>query len=382
MPEKKDYYDILGLKKGAGTDEVKQAYKRLAKKYHPDISKEENAEEKFKEILEAYQVLSDPQKKKSYDQFGHAFEGFQGFQGFRGFGARNFEFDFSDVFGGLGGMFGEGFGDIFREAFGARTRAARRGTNIRYDLNISFEEAAFGTEKEISIERIEECAKCGGKGGFGEKQCQHCEGKGRIVRQQRTPFGVFATQSTCGQCNGSGMSYEKTCNECRGKGMHASKKKINVKVPAGIDTGNHLRLQGQGNAGSKGGGAGDLFVVIFIEPHEVFKRDGVDIYAEVPISFGEAVLGAKVEVPTLKGNAIITIPVGTQTGTIFRLKGKGIRQLGGTGFGDAYVKAIVQTPKKMSKKYRQLIQEMAKEESLQKERKSFFQKIGEKFNKF
>jgi molecular chaperone DnaJ len=378
--QKRDYYDALGLEKGASIDEVKLAYKRLAKKYHPDISKEPDAEERFKEILEAYQVLSDPQKKENYDRFGHAFEGFHGFQGFRGFDARNFEFDFGELFNSFGSMFGGSFGEAFREAFGGR-KAPEKGANIRYDLSISFEEAAFGTEKEISFERVEPCRACNAAGGFGQKSCPACNGHGILRQERRTPFGIFATQSACPRCGGNGKVLEKQCSKCGGKTTVKVQKRLKVKIPRGIDTGNHLRLQGQGNAGKGGGASGDLFVVVFVEPHEVFKRSGADVYAEVPISFSEAVLGAKIGAPTLEGEATITIPPGTQTGTIFRLHGKGIRELGSSKRGDEYVKVVVQTPKKTSGRYRKLVAELAKEEGLAQERKTFFQRLGERFNK-
>ena len=374
MPSKRDFYEVLGLKKGASVEEVKAAYKRLAKKYHPDISKEDGAEAKFKEVLEAYQILSDPQKKSNYDQFGHAAGGFEGFQGFRGFNARDFEFDLGDLFGGA---FGGGFEDILRGAFGGSGR--RNGENLRFDLNISFEEAAFGAEKEILIEHVEQCPTCSGAGGSGQKTCPRCNGAGVFRQQRHTPLGVFATQTTCPNCNGKGKAVETVCQKCSGKGISKVKKKLKVKVPAGIDSGNHLRLQGQGNAGSRGGRSGDLFVVIFIEPHKIFKRDGADIYTEVPVSFSEAVLGEKIEVPTLRGAATLTVPAGTKTGTIFRLKGKGIKKLDTGGLGDEYVKVIVQVPKKPSKRQRRIIKELAEEDSLRKERKSFFERFVKKF---
>ena len=382
MPEKRDYYEVLGLKKGASVEEVKRAYKKLAKKYHPDISKEEKAEEKFKEALEAYQVLSDPQKKQNYDQFGHAAEGFQGFQGFRGFsGARGFDFDFGDIFGGSFGGFGStGLDEMLRQAFGQRAREGpARGANLRIDLNLDFEEAVFGTEKTVSVSRIDECKECKGKGGSGEEKCSQCKGSGVLRQTRRTPFGMFSTQSTCPKCGGQGKVLKNVCSKCRGKGRVKVRKDIKVKIPAGIDSGNHLRLKGEGNAGIRGGPSGDLFVVVFVEPHEVFKRDKADIFAEMPISFAEAALGTKIDVPTLKGEAVLSVPQGTQTGTIFRLKGKGIKKLNETGFGDEYVKVIVQTPEKLGKKQKELFEELAKEEKLKKERKDFFGRIKKHF---
>jgi len=378
MAEKRDYYDVLGLKKGSSIDEVKRAYKKLAKKYHPDISKEPDAEAKFKEALEAYQVLSDSEKKKNYDQFGHAFEGFQGFQGFRGFGGtRGFDFDFSEIFEGFGGL--GGMGNVFREAFGQGRTGPAKGANLRVDLNLSFEEAVFGTKKTIYLNRVDECRECKGKGGFGEEKCSGCNGAGVLRQTRKTMFGTFMTQGTCPKCSGSGKVLKKVCKECDGKGRLKARKEIKVKVPAGIASGQHLRMQGEGNAGFRGGPSGDLFVVVFAEEHEVFKRDGPDIFAELPISFAESALGTKLDVPTLKGEAVVNVPQGTQTGTIFRLKGKGIKRLGETGFGDEYVKVIVQSPGKLNRKQRKLFEELSKEEKLKKERKSFFHKVKEKF---
>jgi molecular chaperone DnaJ len=380
MAAKRDYYEILGLKKGSSVDEVKAAYKKLAKKYHPDLNKDDGAEEKFKELLEAYQVLSDPQKKSNYDQFGHAAEGFQGFQGFRGAGSRGFDFDFGDIFGAFGGGDQFGFGDMFRQAFGRGARAGpTKGANLRIDLNLSFEEAVFGTEKTVAITRVEECKACKGKGGSGEEDCSECRATGVVRHTRRTAFGMFSTQTTCPKCGGEGKVLKKVCKKCEGKGRVRGRKEIKIKVPAGISSGNHLRLHGQGNAGVRGGPAGDLFVVVFVEPHEVFKRDGADLFAELPISFAEAALGTKLDVPTLKGEAVIKVPAFTQTGTIFRLKGKGVKKLNESGFGDEYIKVIVQTPKKMGSKQKKLFEELAKQEKTAKERKGFFQRVKKKF---
>lgn len=382
MPEKRDYYDVLGLKKGASVEEAKAAYKGLAKKYHPDLNKDAGAEEKFKEILEAYQALSDPQKKANYDQFGHAAEGFQGFQGFRGEG-RDFDFDFGDIFGSGGfGGFG-GIDEIFRQAFGQQgARAgsgAVKGANLRIDLNIGFGEAVFGTEKTVEVSRIEDCGECKGKGGFGEETCMQCRGSGVVRQSRRTPFGSFVSQGPCPKCAGSGTVFRKACAKCEGKGRVRARREIKIKIPAGIDTGNHLRLQGEGNAGMRGGRAGDLFAVIFVEPSEVFKRDGADIFAEMPISFSEAALGTRLDVPTLNGEATVNIPAATQAGTIFRLKGRGIKNLEGQGFGDEYVKVFVHTPKKVNARQRKLFEELAKQDALKKERKGFFEKVRKRF---
>jgi len=374
MSEKRDYYDVLGLKKGAGIEEVKQAYKELAKKFHPDLNKEAGAEEKFKEVLEAYQVLSDSQKKANYDQYGHAFEGFQGYQRQGGSQGSGFDFDFESLFRNMGGFEEFGFGDLFGSSFGrqsARTRKTR-GSNLRVDLKISFEEAAFGTEKEIVFDRLEKCHACKGTGAKdGElNTCPHCKGRGTISETRRMPFGIFTTQSVCPKCNGTGRTAKNICKECKGEGRILARKTIKAKIPAGVNTGNHLRMEAMGNEGNAG--AGDLFVVIFVENHKIFKRDNYDILAEIPISFSEAALGAKIDVPTLEGNVSLNIPAGTQAGTIFRLNGKGIKHLESRARGDEFIKIIIETPKGLSKKQKELFEEMSKEEKQKEKRKGLF----------
>ncbi len=369
-----DYYSVLGLQKSATTEEIKKAYKNLAKKFHPDVSKDPEAEKKFKEIVEAYQVLSDPEKKQNYDNYGDAYKNFQGYQGF----GQGMDFDFEDLFNSFSGFnFGEmGFGDIF----GSRKRTKKDlGQNISLNLSISFEEAVFGVEKTISYERIEKCSFCNGTGAEDGKEttCPTCNGQGRVIRQQRTPFGIFQTQTTCPKCHGKGKIAEKNCSHCNGNGLENKTTKIKLKIPAGINTGNHLRLKGKGHEGKDG--VGDLFIIIFVENHDVFKRDDEDIYAEIPISFSESALGSTIEVPTLKGTAELKIPAGTQTGTIFRLKNKGIKILNSNDFGDEYIKVIVETPKKMSKKQKELLEQLQKEDELKKKRKSVFKKIFENF---
>ena len=378
MSEKRDYYDVLGLKKGAPVDEVRKAYKDLAKKFHPDVSRESNAEEKFKELLEAYSVLSDPQKKENYDRFGHAAEGFHG-QGFSGF-SRDFDFDFSDLFSGaFSGFEGTPFEGVFSEAFGGRRRGPVIGRNLRFDLNVSFEDAAFGVEKELSVQRLGQCSECGGFGGKGKQTCGQCNGSGIVRHEQRTPFGLFATQTPCNKCNGSGQSFKERCGKCGGKGKSREKATVKVKIPAGIDSGNHLRLKGLGEAGENGGPSGDLFIVVFVQAHEIFRRDGCDVFCEVPLSFSEAALGASVDVPTLKGKVSLKVPPSTQSGTIFRLHDKGIKNLEGAGFGDEFVKVIVQTPDGISRRQRELFEELSKEDPMQKKRKGLFDKIMDKF---
>ncbi len=357
---KRDYYDILGVSKGAEDSEIKAAYKKLAKKYHPDVSKEENAEEKFKEGLEAYKVLSDSKRRANYDRFGHAAESFGGGAGAGGANYANFNFE--DLFSGFADS---GFGDIFGGMFGGRgAQRSRRGSDIKHTLNLEFEEAAFGTEKEIEIDRVEKCDSCGGSGGEGgkTKTCEGCNGKGIRQRTQRTIFGVFSTATTCPQCNGRGELPEKECEYCKGRGNVLSRKKIKVKIPAGVNSGYCLRLNGEGNAGEYGQGAGDLYVVVVVNPHNVFRRDGSDVFCEVPIAFWQAALGGKIDVPTLHGKAELTVPSGTQTGTIFRLKGMGVRELQRSGKGDHYVKVDIETPKKLSAKEKELLRKFAKEQ--------------------
>jgi len=371
----KDHYEVLGLKKGATIDEVKKAYKELAKKYHPDVSKEQDAEKKFKEVAEAYAVLSDPEKKQNYDNYG---DSYQNFQGYSGAGTRGMDFDFEDIFNQFAG-FGGGFEDLFG-ARGSRGGHEKQdnGSNVKMNLTLTFEEAAFGTTKDISFDRIERCEKCKGTGAEGElRSCPNCHGRGVEVRQQRTPFGVFQSQVTCRHCKGTGKIADKECSSCNGGGFLTKRTKLSVKVPAGINTGNHLRMQGKGHEGKHG--EGDLFVVIFVEQHEIFKRDDEDIYAEMTISFTEAALGAQVDVPTLTGKAVLKIPAGTQTGTIFKMKGKGIQRINSESFGDEYIKVIVETPKKISKKQKELLEALEVEEQTAKKRKSFFEKILGKF---
>jgi len=372
-----DYYKTLDLTKGASIDEVKKAYKKLAKKYHPDVSTHPEAEKKFKEVVEAYQVLSDTEKKQNYDNYGDSYKNFQGHSGFSGFGqGQRMDFDFEDIFNQFSGM-NIDLGDLF----GRRKQKARQdyGQNVKVNLTLLFKEAAFGTEKEVSFDRITKCSPCKGTGAENGKvkTCKTCGGNGRVIRQQRTPFGVFQSQATCHDCRGEGKIAEKKCTKCNGNGLITKKTKLKVKIPEGINTANHLRLSGKGHEGRDG--AGDLYVVIFVDKHDIFKRDEVDVYAEIPISFTESALGATVEVPTLKGKADLKIPAGTQTGTIFRLKGKGIKNVNSSSHGDEYIKVIVETPKKVSKKQRELLAKLEKEEQLAKKRKSFFKKVLGKF---
>ncbi len=359
----KDFYNVLGVSKNASAEEIKEAYKNLAKKFHPDVSKEQNAEAKFKEVLEAYHVLSDNQKRTNYDRFGDAAEKFSGFGGFGGQGGfSNMEFDFGDIFSGFGGG---GMGDLFKEAFAqSRGRSgSQRGEDLATNMQITFEEAAFGAKKEIEIEIREICNKCNGDGTAkrdGKKTCHTCRGSGTQQSMQRTFFGTLATSTTCRTCSGTGQVITDPCEKCGGKKVVRAKKKITVNVPAGVNSGNNLRLRGLGNSGAKGGASGDLFVVIFVEPHKIFKRDKNDIFMEIPISFSEAALGAEIVAPTLRKPAKIKMPSGTQSGTIFRLKEQGIKGFESSKLGDQFVKVIINTPKSLSKKQKELFEELAK----------------------
>ncbi len=372
-----NYYAVLGLKKGASVEEIKKAYKVMAKKYHPDVSKEPEAEKKFKEVSDAYSVLSDPEKKQNYDNYGDAYKNFQGYSGYQGQGfGTGMDFDFEDIFNQFTGMNFD-LGDLF----GRRQRRETKdyGQNVKVNLTLTFEEAVFGTEKEISYDIIGKCSSCKGTGAEEGKQktCDSCSGRGVEIRQQRTPFGIFQTQTTCRKCRGKGRIAESICKECNGNAFITKKHKLKIKIPEGINTGNHLRLQEKGHEGQHG--SGDLYVVIFVEKHEIFKRDESDVYAEIPISFTESSLGATIEVPTLKGRADLKVPAGTQTGTIFRLSGKGIKKIDSSGHGDEYIKVIVETPKKLNKKEKELLQKLEKESELSKKRKNFFKKILGKF---
>ncbi|CAB1240523.1 molecular chaperone DnaJ [Clostridium sp. MT-14] len=351
---KKDYYEILGLKKGASDDEIKRAFRKLALKYHPDRNQgNREAEEKFKEINEAYQVLSDPQRKAQYDQFGTAdFNGGSGFEG--GFGG----FDFSDM---------GGFGDIFDSFFGGGFSSSRRrkngpekGADLEYTLNLTFEQAVFGVEKEISITRNEKCEACNGTGakrGTHPHTCDKCGGTGQVRTQRNTPLGSFVSMSTCDKCGGKGtiIKDRDICPECRGTGTVRRRRSIKVKIPAGVDNGNVIPIRGQGEGGKNGGSPGDLYINIRVSSHSKFKRDGFDIYLDTHISFGKAALGTSIRVPTIDGDVKYEVPAGTQSETVFRLRGKGVPKVNGRGRGDQYVKVIVDVPKNLNEKQKEAI---------------------------
>jgi molecular chaperone DnaJ len=367
-----DYYDELGVSKSASKDEIKKAYKKLAKKYHPDLNKgDETASEKFKKVNEAANVLLDEQKRANYDQFGSA-GGPQGFGGgagqaggFDGFGG--FEDIFDSVFGG------NPFG-------GGQSRRTRGGADLLYDLEITLKEAAFGVDKKISVSKQAKCKTCGGKGYEKESDaqtCTMCHGSGRVVKQQRTPFGVFQTQASCPKCHGTGVEIKNPCHTCDGSGKVHETKKIEISVPAGIAHGQRLRVQNEGEAGDHGAPNGDLYVEIHVKEDDIFERDGNDVITTIRISYAQASLGDEISVPTLSGKAKLTIPAGTQGGTLFKMKNKGIPNLQGFGHGDQYVRVEVDIPTKLNKKQKELLQEFDKElgGKAVKAKKSFFEKV-------
>lgn len=376
---KRDYYEVLGVEKSATDDQIKKAFRKLARKYHPDVNRDnpKEAEEKFKEANEAYEVLSDAERRAQYDQFGHAaFEngggGAGGFGGFSSGGAGGFGDIFDMFFGGNGGGFG-GFG-------GSRRPGPERGSDLRYDLEVEFEEAAFGKEVELNIPRTEECKTCHGTGaanGTKAETCPNCHGTGQIQFTQNTPFGRMMNTRTCDRCNGEGSIVKNPCKDCGGKGKKRVKRKISVKIPAGVDNGSRIRVSNAGEAGTRGGSNGDLYVYIFVKPHKLFKREGTEVICEVPITFVQATLGDEIEVPTLDGKVKMKIPEGIQSGTVLRLKDKGIPYLRGQGRGDQHVRVKVLTPQKLNDKQKEMLREFGKAtgESVNPEQKSWFKKF-------
>ncbi len=366
---KRDYYEVLGLNRNTTADDVKKAYRNLALKYHPDrvpADKKKEAEEKFKEISEAYEVLIEPQKRANYDQYGHA--GVEGAFKQGGFTWQDFhhfedlkdifgEFDISDLFRGfgLGGdILGGGFGDT-----GRRRTGPRRGSDLEYQIEIEFEEAALGTEKTISIPRYEVCGECGGTGakpGSKKERCQACGGRGQIISSS----GFFSISRTCDRCGGEGVIIKTPCPACNGRERIKVKRNITVKIPSGVDSGSRLRIQGEGEAGEKGGRRGDLYLVIYVKEHEIFERHDSDIFCEVPISFVIAVFGGEIEVPTLDGKVKMKIPPGTQSGKIFRLRGRGVEHIHEYGKGDELVKVQVEVPTELTQDEKRILKEFAK----------------------
>lgn len=379
----KDYYATLGVSRDADDKEIKKAYRKMAMKYHPDKNPgDKEAEEKFKEVNEAYEVLSDAEKKNIYDQYGSdAINGQGGFGGGAGgFGAGGFE----DIFDIFGSAFGGGFGGF--GGGGARRRGPRRGEDIRQSITIDFKDAAFGKKFSIKINRNEECDECHGSGckpGTSKKTCSTCGGTGSVRDVKQTPFGNIASTRTCPTCGGTGEIIEEPCSKCGGKGHIRKTKTIDVDIPAGIDDGQIIRLAGQGEIGELGGPRGDLLIIVNVRRDEIFQREGFDVYVEMPISFVQAALGDDVLVPTIDGNVKYSIPEGTQTGTVFRLKGKGIQRLNSSSRGDQYVKVKVEVPTKLSDKQKNLLKDFAKESGgeVSGNKKKFSQKIEEFFTK-
>ena len=375
MAEKIDYYEVLGIQKGASEDEIKKAYKKLARKYHPDMNPgDKEAEEKFKEVNEANEVLSDPEKKARYDQFG-----FAGVDPNYGAGAGGGAYGGGFDFGDLGDIFGSFFGGGFGGGQRRNPNAPQRGESIRASVSVSFTEAAFGCEKSVTLERSEQCPTCKGNGcapGTTPEICPDCHGTGTVQTRRQTPMGVFASNGPCRKCGGTGRLIHQPCPDCRGTGAVRKRKTIKVNIPAGIDHGQTISLRGQGNAGRNGGPAGDLLITVMVQPHELFRRDGVDVFCEAPITFAQAVLGAELEIPTIDGKVKYSIPEGTQTGTVFRLKGKGIPVLNGRGRGDQYVTVTIETPRNLNKEQREALRRFSETlgESNYEKRKSFFKK--------
>lgn len=367
---KRDYYDVLGIDKNASKEEVRKAYRKLARKYHPDVNKEAGAEEKFKEAKEAYEVLGDAQKKAQYDQFGHAATNGQG-----GFGAGASDFS--------------GFGDIFDMFFGGGHRqdpnAPQQGADLQYTMVLEFEEAIFGKETEISIPKDENCGTCQGSGakpGTKPKTCTHCHGSGQLNLEQNTPFGRVVNRRVCHHCKGTGKIIPEKCSTCGGSGKVKKHAKIKISIPAGIDEGQQIRVSGRGEAGKNGGPPGDLFVVVKIKDHDFFKREGDNIYCDLPITFTQAALGDEVEVPTVHGKVSIKIPAGTQTGKTFRLKGKGVPNVRGYGHGDQHIQVRIVTPTKLTNRQKELLlefNEISENDPVVEQDDSLFQRFKKAF---
>lgn len=379
MAEKRDYYEVLGLQKGASEEDIKKAFRKMAMKYHPDRNPDDKeAEEKFKEVNEAYSILSDPDKKSKYDRFGHAgVDPNAGFGGFGGGGAGfgGFE-DIFDMFSGFGGFGGGGRQN--------RANQPMKGRDLQKAVTITFEEAAFGVKKDIEITKYVKCSTCNGEGakpGTEKKTCPTCGGSGQVSQVQRTAFGTFQNVSTCSHCNGTGKVIEEPCVDCKGTGKVRKTIKLSIDIPAGVDNESVIPIRGQGEPGVNGGPMGDLYLVISVKPHKMFQRQGDDLYIEMPITFDQAALGAELVVPTLEGKVSYKIPAGTQPGTVFRLKEKGIKKVRREAKGDLYVKVNLEVPTKLNGKQRKAITEMGKvvTEDCYHKKGKFAEKIREMF---
>jgi molecular chaperone DnaJ len=371
MARKRDYYEVLGVDRNASAADIKKAFRKLAFKHHPDRNRDDGAEEKFKEISEAYDVLSDEDKRSAYDRFGHA--------GAQGFGGRGFEgFDFG------------GFGDIFEAFFGGATTSRRagpqRGGDLRYSLTISFEDAVFGCDREVEIVRTERCSVCRGtksEPGSQPEKCPSCNGSGEVRRAQRSIFGQFINVTACSQCRGEGRIITRPCHNCKGQGSERAVRKIEIKVPGGVDSGTQIRLTGEGDVGRNGGSPGNLYVNLSVKKHKFFKRDGNDILYELPLNFAQAALGDDIQIPTLDGDTALKVPAGCQTGRIFRLREKGVPYLRGRGRGDQLVRVHVATPQSLDAKQKKLFQELAEtleEAKMPGQDKGLFDKMKDTFS--
>ena len=363
MAEKRDYYDVLGISKNASDAEIKSAFRKKAKEFHPDLNKDNpSAAEKFKEAQEAYSVLSDENKRKMYDQYGHAGvsssgPGGAGFGGFSDFGGAGFDFGdiFESIFGGNGAGFG-GFSD-FGGTRSSRNQATR-GSDILMRMNLTFDEAVYGTEKKFNIDVVEDCTECHGNGGFDKKECSTCHGRGTVTTQQQTILGSFMSTTTCSDCHGKGYTYKRKCDECNGKGKVSLNKKLTINIPEGINTGDRQRISEKGNPGSNGGRNGDLYIEFIVDEHDYFVRESDDIYLEVPLTLTEAILGCKKEIPTLYGNVKLNVSAGTNSGDRQRIKGKGVNNKYRKHKGDMYVIFKVYTPNKLSREQKLLIDKL------------------------
>jgi molecular chaperone DnaJ len=370
---KRDYYEVLGVEKGANAEDIKKAFRKAARQYHPDVNKAADAEEKFKEAKEAYDVLSDDQKRATYDRYGHV-DPNQGMGGGGGFNGQDFG----------------GFGDIFDMFFGGgggqrrNPNAPQRGNDLQYSMTIEFKEAVFGKEMDITIPRTETCETCHGNGakpGTKAETCNVCKGSGQQEVVQNTAFGRIVNRRVCSACNGQGTLIKDKCNDCHGTGKVKKQRKIHVKIPAGVDDGAQLRVSGEGEAGTKGGPSGDLYIVIRVKSHDFFEREGDDIYCEVPLTFAQAALGDEIEIPTLTEKVKLKIPAGTQTGTFFRLKGKGVPRLRGYGQGDQHVKVVVVTPSNLTDEQKELLRQFSglNGEFMHEKQQSLFERMKKAF---